>query len=136
MNGFTNLRKLSPGDSPSQISHIGQYSWIMSGRLRNNRKLKLNTRWPPDPKHPIDKLVLACIRRANLDVFWSRADVMVMGHRHHIEEGLNIAAFAQIDPPYVPVGPLMASFDHCGYDRDVFSLLKSIKQGWYHTSHR
>jgi hypothetical protein len=35
---------------------------------------------PSDPENALDKLLLACIRRANLDAFWSRSADTVTGH--------------------------------------------------------
>jgi hypothetical protein len=96
--------------------------------------MKLKKR-PPDGGHAGDVLLGACIRRANLDAFWSRAEPTVNGHARHIEEGLELAALVGIDPPFVPVGPL-PSGDHCGYGMAVLILLKSRKKGKYHTSHQ
>jgi hypothetical protein len=95
-------------------------------------KLKGRT---PDPSHPVDKLVMACIRRATLDAFWSRAERTVSSHASHVQKGIELAAFIGIDPPFVPVGPL-PSFDHCGYGMAVLILLKSREKGKYHTSHQ
>jgi hypothetical protein len=76
------------------------------------QKLK---RRPPNQNLAQDKLLLACIRRANLDAFWSRAETTVTSHAQHITEGLELAELVGIEPPFfVPVGPLSAS-GHCDY---------------------
>jgi hypothetical protein len=89
----------------------------------------------PDLDNSIDKLVMACIRRATLDAFWSRAEGTVVSHARHVQKGINLADFIGIDPPFVPVGPLPA-FDHCGYGMAILILLKSREKGKYHTSHQ
>jgi hypothetical protein len=92
-------------------------------------------RRPPDPDQATDRLVLACIRRALLDAFWSRAESTVNAHARHIKEGIELSDFLGIEPPYVSVGPL-PTFDHCGYAMAVLILLKSRQKGRYHSSHQ
>jgi hypothetical protein len=90
---------------------------------------------PPVMENATDRLGLACIRRANLDAFWSRAESTVAAHARHIKEGVELSEFVGIEPPYVPVGPL-PSTDHCGYAMAILTLLKSRQKGKYHSSHQ
>jgi hypothetical protein len=90
---------------------------------------------PPAHANATEKLVMACIRRATLDAFWSRADSTVTGHARHIKEGIELAEFLGIEPPYVPAGPL-PPFDHCGYAMAILMLVKSRQKGKYHSSHQ
>jgi hypothetical protein len=72
----------------------------------------------PDPSYaPVDKLLLACIRRMNLDSFWSRASKTINVHRRKLEQGTG-----------TPEGPMPAS-DHCGYEAATQMLLNSRKPG-------
>jgi hypothetical protein len=96
--------------------------------------LKLKQR-VPDPHQTQDKLLMACIRRANLDAFWSRASSTVMSNARLIDESIELSQLVGIDPPFVPMGPLPTS-DHCGYGMAVLILLKSRSPGRYHTSHQ
>jgi hypothetical protein len=85
--------------------------------------LKLKQRLP-DPLQTQYKLLMACIRRANLDAFWSRATSTVTSNARLIDESADLVELVGIDPPLVPMGPLPAG-DHCGYGMAVLILLKS-----------
>jgi hypothetical protein len=89
--------------------------------------LKLKQRLP-DPIQTQDKLLMACIRRANSDAFWSRATSTVMTNARLIDESTDLEKLVGIDPPLVPMGPLPAG-DHCGYGMAVLILLKSRRPG-------
>jgi hypothetical protein len=84
-------------------------------------------RLAPDPEHSTDKLLLACIRRANLDALWSPSEQTVVRHARHIQKGIELAECTGIDPPFVLVAPLPA-YEHCGYEIAVPILLKSHKK--------
>jgi hypothetical protein len=60
--------------------------------------LKLKQRLP-DLIQTQDKLLMACIRRANLDAFWSRATSTVMTNARLIDESIDLAKLVGIDPP-------------------------------------
>jgi hypothetical protein len=92
-------------------------------------------RTPPNPSDERDKLLLACIRRANLDAFWSRSSDTVTQHRNQVKSGIGLSALVGCDPPYPPPGPL-PPFDHCGYGVAIQILLKSRMAGKYHSSHQ
>jgi hypothetical protein len=90
---------------------------------------------PPDPRNEKDKLLLACIRRANLDAFWSRSSETVASHVGQVRMMLTLADLVGIQPPIPAPGPL-PSFDHCGYGVAVEMLLKSRMPGTYHSTHQ
>lgn len=90
---------------------------------------------PPDPQNVKDKLLLACIRRANLDAFWSRSSETVSSHVGQVRSMLALADLVGIRPPIPAPGPL-PSFDHCGYGVAIAMLLKSRMPGTYHSSHQ
>jgi hypothetical protein len=100
--------------------------WCVFGKMKNKR---------PDPKRGPDVLLMACIRRANLDAFWSRARSTVNGQAVLIRKGIELCEPVEIDPPYLEPGPL-PPFDHCGYAVAIQMLLKSREAGRYHTSHQ
>jgi hypothetical protein len=76
------------------------------------RKLRGHT---PDPLAPADLLLMACIRRINLDAFWSRAAATVKGNKDKLAEGLRMSELVGLTGPYESDGPL-PEFDHCGYE--------------------
>ena len=78
---------------------------------------------------------MACIRRANLDAFWSRARSTANSQAALIKKGIDLSAEVGLDPPYHEPGPL-PGFDHCGYGVAIQMLLKSRESGKYHTSHQ
>jgi hypothetical protein len=89
----------------------------------------------PNPSNQQDILLLACIRRANLDAFWSRSSDTVTKHRGQVKIGIAISAMVGLTPPYPPPGPL-PSFDHCGYGIAIQMLIKSRQPGKYHSCHQ
>ena len=93
------------------------------------RKLK---RMEPDRKNETHTLLLACIRRVNLDAFWSRASSTVEANASKIEQGLRLSAMVGLDGPYLEPGPLPAH-DHCGYETAIQMVLAS-KAGGKHSS--
>jgi hypothetical protein len=90
---------------------------------------------PSDPRSEKDKLLLACIRRANLDTFWSRTSDTVTNHRGQVKMGIALSKMVGIPPPYPDPGPL-PPYDHCGYGVAIQMLLKSRQPGTYHTCHQ
>jgi hypothetical protein len=89
----------------------------------------------PDQTSPQDILLMACIRRATLDAFWSRAGSTVNGQASLIQKGMALSRLVGLEPPYLEPGPL-PSYDHCGYGVAIQLLLKSREPGKYHTSHQ
>ena len=78
---------------------------------------------------------MACIRRANLDAFWSRSADTVSSHVGQVKMMISLADLVGIRPPIPSPGPLPA-FDHCGYGVAVEMLLKSRLPGTYHSTHQ
>jgi hypothetical protein len=89
----------------------------------------------PDHTLQQDIMLMACIRRANLDAFWSRAGSTVNSQAALVKKGIGLSAVVGIEPPYLEPGPL-PSHDHCGYGVAIQLLLKSREAGKYHSSHQ
>jgi hypothetical protein len=92
-------------------------------------------RCPPNPSSTKDELLLACIRRENLDSFWSRSSETVKKHLGPVRMGIQMASLVGIPPPIPPPSPL-PDFDYCGYGVAIQMLLKSRLVGKYHTTHQ
>jgi hypothetical protein len=88
----------------------------------------------PREGNPIDGLLLGCIRRANLDAFWSSATATVNGNRDKLAMGIEMSGLVGLAGPYLHEGPL-PGFDHCGYEVAVQMLLYSKRPGKYSKSH-
>lgn len=88
----------------------------------------------PDSGVDNDKFVLGCIRRANLDAFWSRARSTVTSNTVRFREMVNMSNRLGFEPPYSDPGPL-PGYDHCGYRVAVLMLTKSLKSGRYSDTH-
>jgi hypothetical protein len=82
----------------------------------------------PDVTDPADELLLACIRRVNLDAFWSRSKSTVCGNREKIALLLELSKAIGLKGPYVVDGPL-PDYDHCGYEVAVDTVLYSQRPG-------
>ena len=78
----------------------------------------------PDITNSVDELLLACIRRVNLDAFWSRSKHTVRGNREKISLSLKFSEAVGLRGLYVVDGPL-PSFDHCGYEVAIDTILYS-----------
>lgn len=89
------------------------------------RKLKHRD---PHPASSSDDLTLSCIRRANLDVMWSRATSTVNNNRRKVDETLNICESLGIDSPFTHYN-VMPGWDHAGYSVAIAILMKSRKPG-------
>jgi hypothetical protein len=75
-----------------------------------------------------DKLLLACIRRANLDAFWSRASSTVTANGDRVRAALVLSDSVGLQGPYENDG-VMPYNDHCGYEVAIQMLLASRKPG-------
>ena len=87
----------------------------------------------PRPGCEIDALLMAHIRRMNLDAFWSRESSTVKRHAAVIRQGLETSRLFGTVPSIVAMGPLPAH-DHCGYGVALQMLHASRKAGKYSTS--
>jgi hypothetical protein len=91
------------------------FSKLRSGRLQGQ-----------DPEK--DALLMACIRRANLDAFWSRATSTVIGNGDRTRAALLLSESVGLLGPYECEGTLPL-YDHCGYEVAIQMLLASRKPG-------
>jgi hypothetical protein len=89
------------------------------------RKLQ---RRSPDVTSPTDDLLLACIRRVNLDAFWSRSKDTVRGNKEKIALSLKFSEAVGLSGSYTVDGAL-PDFDHCGYEVAINIVLYSRRPG-------
>jgi hypothetical protein len=82
----------------------------------------------PIPRDPSDELLLACIRRMNLDTFWSRAPDTVKGNKDKLADMLKLSQLVGLQGPCVHDGPY-PDYDHCGYEVAIDILLMSRRPG-------
>jgi hypothetical protein len=87
-----------------------------------------------DSAQPDDRLLMACIRRLNLDAFWSRASPTVHGNRDQLIFGIKMSTVVGLHGPNLHDGP-MPSYDHCGYKVAIQMLLHSRHPGRYSKDH-
>ena len=87
-----------------------------------------------DEESSVDGLLLATIRRMNLDAIWSSATVTVIGNKDKINMSLKLSALVGLQGPYRHEGPFPA-YDHCVYEVAVQMLLYSKRKGRTSKSH-
>ena len=75
-----------------------------------------------------DKFLLAVIRRANLDAFWSSASGTVEKHNYRLRAGIKYSKVLVLHSPYYQLGSL-SDYDHCGYNVACQMLLQSLNPG-------
>ncbi len=85
------------------------------------RKLRKRS---PDKEREQDKLLLLMIRRANLDVFWSRARSTVYQNTNKIKRNIKFSEQLGLDEVYEHDGAY-PPHDHCGYEMAATILLHS-----------
>jgi hypothetical protein len=90
---------------------------------------------PPVTTNDTDRFSMACIRRINLDAFWSRAKDTVEQNSRKVREGLAISARLGLTGPYLNPGPLPAH-DHCGYEVALQMVVSSMDGGRYSPDHK
>jgi hypothetical protein len=91
------------------------------------RKLR---RHSPDPSSLVDSRLLECIRRVNLDAFWSRASATVKGNLDRVKNSLQISRALGLQGPYYNEGA-MPDLDYCGYEIAIQMVDASRKPGRY-----
>lgn len=89
----------------------------------------------PDHSRPTDKLLLACIRRVNLDAFWSSAKNTVTSNRGVVEKGIRLSTRMGTKGPYLDPGPFPLH-DHCGYEVACQMVLDSTGVGTYSKTYK
>ena len=85
----------------------------------------------PDSQNLKDQYLLTCIRRMNLDAFWSRATSTVMQNTRNAK--MMIEKSKKVGIPFGPFrspGPF-PNYDHCGYHVAFLMLDASLDQGKY-----
>ena len=82
-----------------------------------------------------DAFALACIRRINLDAFWSRARSTVESNAAKVREGLRLSRRLGLHGPYLNPGPLPGG-DHCGYEVALQMVAASLESGRYSDSYK
>jgi hypothetical protein len=82
----------------------------------------------PDEEKEQDRLLLSCIRRINLDSFWSRASSTVAGNRDRVKAFLNFSSMVGLQGPFVHEGS-MPSGDTFGYEVEIVTVLASRRSG-------
>jgi hypothetical protein len=81
-----------------------------------------------------DSFCLGCIRRVNLDAFWSRARTTVVSNTLRFREMINLSKAMGFECPYADPGPL-PQYDHCGYRVAILMVAKSLESGRYSDTH-
>ena len=87
----------------------------------------------PNSELEVDKLAMVCIRRVNLDAFWSGAQSTSGGNAGKVREGLRQSEKLGLKGPYLAPGPL-PPYNHCGYAMQI--VLSSTGAGRYSPSHK
>jgi hypothetical protein len=85
---------------------------------------KLTKTSAPVARNPQHSLLVSCIRRINLDAFWSRSTATVNENRDNLKQGLVLSLLVGLDGPYNHEGAY-PSFDHVGYAIAIQMLLMS-----------
>ena len=84
-------------------------------------------------RHPLvnnskDKRLVACIRRINLDAFWSRASNTISNNLRSVKRILTETHGVGLSNVFVSKGP-MPEDDHCGYQIAIAMILYSTRPG-------
>jgi len=82
----------------------------------------------PSPSDPTDLLLMATIRRMNLDSFWSRETSTVKANLSKVKHMLETSLTIGLTGPF-KVQPPLPLFDHCGYEVALIILLRSRHPG-------
>ena len=77
----------------------------------------------PNLAYSRDRLLLACIRRANLDVFWSRETATINSQRGAVRRGLALSRSVGLQGPYLNPGPLPDSGNYQRLSEDPSASL-------------
>ena len=66
----------------------------------------------PNLNSPTDKLLLGCIRRMQLDTFWSSAETTVKMNKSKVKQMLKFSSSVNLDGVFWHEGPL-PGYDYC-----------------------
>ena len=81
-----------------------------------------------------DQLLLVCIRRMNLDAFWSRARSTVAQNTRNVKTSIKFSESLGLQGTFEHQGPYQ-DWDHCGYEVASNILLYSRNTGKHDTTH-
>jgi len=84
----------------------------------------------PNFQSPQDRLLMACLRRMNLDACWSRETQTVNQNSKRAQKQIEMCKLVGLDGPFVQIGNL-PEYDYCGYEVAISILLYSRKPGKY-----
>jgi len=82
----------------------------------------------PDTRSSCDQLLLATIRRMNLDAFWSRETSTVLSNLRKAKKMIEVSQLVGLTGPF-PLQPPLPLKDHCGYQVAIDMLLLSRRPG-------
>lgn len=82
----------------------------------------------PDYSQQMDLLLLKCIRRINLDAFWSRSTLTVNSNAISARMQLKMSQLVGLEGPFIHTQSLPL-FDHCGYEVAIGHVLYSMRPG-------
>ena len=82
----------------------------------------------PNVQAPQDRLLLACIRRMNLDACWSRESQTVTQNALRAKKQIEMCKLVGLEGPFTQIGNL-PDYDYCGYEVAISILLYSRKPG-------
>ena len=88
----------------------------------------------PDKESATDRLLLGCIRRANLDAFWSRTTNTVTQNMRKVRQSIAFSRSLGLDGAYNHFGPYGLE-DQCGYEVAYTILLYSRHPGRNSNTH-
>jgi hypothetical protein len=91
---------------------------------------KLKGREPNALGSDQDKRLLVCIRRINLNDFWSRMSSTVSTNKDKVKSGIKLSESVGLEGPYM-VTSGFHEWDHCGYEVAIQMVLASLKPGRY-----
>ena len=84
----------------------------------------------PRLNHPQDQLLMGCLRRMNLDAFWSRTTSTVRANTLRANRMKKLSDLVGLSTSFIHTDHL-PPYDHCGYEVAVQILLASRKGGKY-----
>lgn len=82
----------------------------------------------PNRNSPQDDLLLACIRRANLDAFWSRASGTVDKNMRVVKQAIKFMNILGLPSPY-SIPSMAPTYDYAGYQIAYTMLMHSREPG-------
>ena len=88
----------------------------------------------PDKTATKDQLLLACIRRMNLDAFWSRESSTVKSNARRVRKMIELSNLVGLSGPFY-YNKTNLEHDHCGYEVAIEILLLSRRPGRYSKSY-